>query len=117
MLFGILGAVILPPLLVHLDRIEVAWTDHGTVGATAGGLVAFLIALYLFRRVVTLPGIGIAGHVLPALADPQPMQIGDVKETFADISAIERDIGFHPGTTIDEGIPRFVAWYRDYHRL
>jgi UDP-glucuronate 4-epimerase len=45
------------------------------------------------------------------------MQIGDVKETFADISAIERDIGFHPGTTIDEGIPRFVAWYRDYHRL
>lgn len=68
MLFGILGAVILPPLLVHLDRIEVAWTDHGTVGATAGGLVAFLIALYLFRRVVTLPGIGIAGHVLPALA-------------------------------------------------
>ena len=52
-----------------------------------------------------------------ALVDPQPMQIGDVKETFADISAIERDLGFHPGTSIDEGIPRFVAWYRDYHRL
>jgi UDP-glucuronate 4-epimerase len=52
-----------------------------------------------------------------ALVDPQPMQIGDVKETFADISAIERDLSFHPGTRIDEGIPRFVAWYRDYHRL
>ena len=52
-----------------------------------------------------------------ALIDPQPMQPGDVKDTFADISAIERDHGFKPATTIDEGIPRFVAWYRDYHRL
>jgi UDP-glucuronate 4-epimerase len=52
-----------------------------------------------------------------ALLDPQPMQAGDVKETFADISAIERDHDFHPSTTIDEGVPRFVAWYRDYHGL
>jgi UDP-glucuronate 4-epimerase len=52
-----------------------------------------------------------------ALCDPQPMQIGDVKETFADISAIERDHGFRPNTTIDEGVPRFVAWYREYHGL
>ena len=52
-----------------------------------------------------------------ALLDPQPMQIGDVKETFADISAIERDFGFEPRTTIEQGIPRFVAWYRDYHGI
>jgi UDP-glucuronate 4-epimerase len=52
-----------------------------------------------------------------ALLDPQPMQVGDVKETFADISAIERDLGFHPSTSIDEGIPRFVDWYRDYYRV
>jgi len=50
-----------------------------------------------------------------ALLDPKPMQIGDVRETFADISAIERDHGFEPRTSIDEGVPRFVAWYRDYH--
>jgi UDP-glucuronate 4-epimerase len=50
-----------------------------------------------------------------ALLDPQPMQPGDVKDTFADISAIERDHGFRPATAIDEGVPRFVAWYRDYH--
>jgi UDP-glucuronate 4-epimerase len=50
-----------------------------------------------------------------ALLDPQPMQVGDVKDTFADISAIERDHGFEPQTTIDEGIPRFVDWYRQYH--
>jgi UDP-glucuronate 4-epimerase len=52
-----------------------------------------------------------------ALLDPKPMQIGDVPETFADISAIERDHGFKPSTSIDEGIPRFVKWYREYHRL
>ena len=52
-----------------------------------------------------------------ALADPKPMQIGDVKETFADISAIERDHGFEPATSIDEGVPRFVQWYKEYHGL
>jgi UDP-glucuronate 4-epimerase len=52
-----------------------------------------------------------------ALVDPQPMQPGDVRDTFADISAIERDHGFRPSTTVDEGVPRFVAWYREYHEL
>jgi UDP-glucuronate 4-epimerase len=50
-----------------------------------------------------------------ALLDPQPMQAGDVRDTFADISAIQRDHGFAPTTSIDEGVPRFVSWYRDYH--
>jgi UDP-glucuronate 4-epimerase len=51
-----------------------------------------------------------------ALLSPEPMQPGDVKETFADISAIERDHGFQPTTSIDDGVPRFVAWYREYHK-
>ena len=46
-----------------------------------------------------------------------PMQPGDVRDTFADISAIERDLGFAPTTTIAEGVPRFVDWYRGYHGL
>lgn len=52
-----------------------------------------------------------------ALVEPMPMQIGDVRETFADISAIERDHGFCPTVGIEEGTARFVAWYRDYHRI
>ena len=52
-----------------------------------------------------------------ALVSPEPMQAGDVRETYADISAIERDHGFQPATAIDEGIPRFVDWYRSYHGL
>jgi UDP-glucuronate 4-epimerase len=54
---------------------------------------------------------------LKALLSPEPMQAGDVRDTFADISAIERDHGFQPRTTIDEGVPRFVDWYRQYHRI
>ena len=54
---------------------------------------------------------------IKALLSPEPMQPGDVKDTFADISAIERDHGFTPSTRIDEGVPRFVEWYRDYHRV
>jgi UDP-glucuronate 4-epimerase len=46
-----------------------------------------------------------------------PMQPGDVRDTFADISAIQRDLGFEPRTTIAEGVPRFVSWYREYHGL
>jgi UDP-glucuronate 4-epimerase len=41
-----------------------------------------------------------------------PMQDGDVRDTFADISAIERDLGYAPTTAIDVGVPAFVDWYR-----
>jgi len=47
----------------------------------------------------------------------EPMQPGDVKDTFADISAIQRDHGFEPATRIDEGIPRFVEWFKAYHHI
>jgi UDP-glucuronate 4-epimerase len=45
------------------------------------------------------------------------MQPGDVKDTFADISAIQRDHGFEPSTAIDAGIPRFVEWFKAYHQI
>jgi UDP-glucuronate 4-epimerase len=46
-----------------------------------------------------------------------PLQAGDVRDTFADISAIQNDLGFQPTTSIDQGIPRFVDWYRTYHGI
>jgi UDP-glucuronate 4-epimerase len=38
-----------------------------------------------------------------------------VKETYADITAIQRDVGYAPTTPIDVGVPKFVQWYREYH--
>ncbi len=43
------------------------------------------------------------------------MQAGDVVRTCADVSAIGNDLGFAPTTSITEGVPRFIRWYRDYH--
>lgn len=43
------------------------------------------------------------------------LQPGDVVETFADISDLERIIGFRPKTTIEQGLAHFVNWYRAYH--
>jgi UDP-glucuronate 4-epimerase len=44
-----------------------------------------------------------------------PMQAGDVPATFADIEASTRDLGFSPSTPIRVGIPKFIAWFRDYY--
>jgi UDP-glucuronate 4-epimerase len=46
-----------------------------------------------------------------------PMQPGDVPESFADIEASRRDLGFEPKTTIEDGLARFVEWYKWYHRI
>jgi len=50
-----------------------------------------------------------------AMVELAPMQPGDVYETYADITESQEILGFQPATRIDQGLPRFVAWYRDYH--
>jgi UDP-glucuronate 4-epimerase len=47
----------------------------------------------------------------------EPMQPGDVKETYADVEALSRNTGFAPSTPIEVGVPRFVEWYRDFHKV
>ena len=44
-----------------------------------------------------------------------PMQPGDVPVTYADTSALERDFGFRPSTTLREGIRRFSKWYKEFY--
>jgi len=46
-----------------------------------------------------------------------PMQPGDVPATYADVDDLMRDTGFRPDTPIEEGVRRFVAWFRGYHAL
>ena len=43
-----------------------------------------------------------------------PMQPGDVADTWADVSALRRDVGYAPGTSIEDGVAKFVQWYRAY---
>ncbi len=44
-----------------------------------------------------------------------PLQPGDVPETYADIDDLTRDIGYQPATEIEDGIAKFIAWYREYY--
>ena len=46
-----------------------------------------------------------------------PLQAGDVPESYADIDTAHQDLGFAPTTPIEVGIPRFIAWYKDYHKI
>lgn len=46
-----------------------------------------------------------------------PLQPGDVPATYADIDDLTRDVGFKPTTSIEDGIPRFVKWYREFYRV
>lgn len=50
-----------------------------------------------------------------AKKDFLPMQPGDVKETFADTTDLQRDVGFKANTPIEIGVPKFVEWFRDYY--
>ena len=46
-----------------------------------------------------------------------PMQPGDVQATVADVTELSKAIGFRPRTPVEEGVAKFVAWYRDYYRI
>ena len=46
-----------------------------------------------------------------------PMQLGDVPATYADVTDLEKDVGFKPDTAIEEGIKRFVEWYKEYYQV
>ena len=46
-----------------------------------------------------------------------PMQLGDVEKTYADITKIQTDFNFKPSTSIKLGVPKFLEWYKKYHKL
>jgi UDP-glucuronate 4-epimerase len=52
-----------------------------------------------------------------AILDLQPLQPGDVASTWADISKAHDDFGYAPKTSVAEGVPQFVDWYRGYYKL
>ena len=63
--------------------------------------------------------IAVIERALGRTAEKQllPMQPGDVAESFADIDTARRDLGFEPKISIEEGIARFIAWYKHYHKI
>ena len=54
---------------------------------------------------------------MQAKMNMMPMQAGDVRATAAEVSRLAADTGFKPNTKIEDGVARFVAWYRDYYKV
>jgi len=50
-----------------------------------------------------------------AIKEYLPMQPGDVPATYADVDDLMSDVGFKPSTSIEEGVGRFVDWYKEYY--
>ena len=71
------------------------------------------------RTVPLMHYISVIEQCLGVKADIQlePLQVGDVPDTTADVSDFARDFGFTPSTPVETGIERFVKWYREYHRV
>ncbi len=96
----------------------VATADNiGTSGANLSGHRIYNIGNNRSENLSHM--IDVLEHALGRKAEKTmlPMQPGDVEATYADIGAINRDYGFQPTTSIEDGIPKFVAWYRDYHGI
>jgi len=109
----------------HIDDIiagVVACLDHAPAddGAEKAGGSVKPHALYNIgnnRSEPLMKVIGLLEEACGKKAEMEmlPMQPGDVHKTYADITAISRDLGYAPTTSIEEGVPSFVRWYRDYH--
>jgi len=52
-----------------------------------------------------------------AIIDLLPMQPGDVRATTANVSDLEQAVGFRPRTSVEQGVAKFVAWYKDYYKV
>ncbi len=54
---------------------------------------------------------------LKAKKNMLPLQPGDVPDTYAEVDALVEDIGYRPGTPLEEGIEKFVSWYKEYYKI
>ena len=52
---------------------------------------------------------------MTAIEELLPLQPGDVPNTFADVSELQKQVGYKPATPIEVGVARFVEWYRGYY--
>jgi UDP-glucuronate 4-epimerase len=94
------------------------WTgDHPDPGTSRAPYKLYNIGAN--RPIELLDFIGILERCLGkrAIKNMLPLQPGDVPYTYADVDALVTDVGYKPGTTLEEGIGRFVEWYKNYYRI
>ncbi len=104
--------------LDHPAEPDPAWSgDAPDPGTSAAPARIYNIGNH--QPVELLRFIDVLEQALGKKAEKQllPLQPGDVPATYADIDDLARDVGFKPATPIEEGIPRFVKWYREFYNV
>lgn len=105
-----------------LDRVPVrdpSWSGDAPDPATSGVAPYRIYNIGNAEPVELLRYIEILEHCLGRKATMEllPLQAGDVPDTEADTSDLAQDIGCAPGVSVEEGVARFVQWYREYYRV
>jgi len=103
-----------------LDRVpgvDAAWNGEAPDPASSGVAPYRLYNIGSAQSVELMRYIEVLEQCLDRKATLRllPLQPGDVPATEADCSDLARDMGYAPGVTVEEGVARFVAWYRDYY--
>ena len=109
-------------VVAALDRPssrDPSWNGNAPDPATSGVAPYRLYNIGNAEPVELLRYIEILEHCLGRKAKMEllPLQAGDVPDTEADTSDLAEDIGIAPGVSVEEGVARFVAWYREYYRV
>lgn len=101
---------------IKLDRPRMLAEAAGGDGAEAGPRgVRLLEFVDTLRRVLVGEGVLPGDYDFAAHREFAPMQPGDVPVTYADASALGRDLGWRPSTPLEDGLREFARWYRGYY--
>ncbi len=101
-------------LIPHAPQPQASWSEKDPASSSAP------FRLYNIGNHTPVPLIDFIG-VLEDLLDRKaqiewlPMQAGDVSATYADVSDLQKAVGFAPDTTLRDGLGRFLSWYRQYY--
>lgn len=104
-----------PEILIGEDELPLAAHRIYNIGNShPEDLVEFVATL---QRVLVEEGVLSQNYDFEAHRELVPMQPGDVPVTYADTSALERDFGYKPATSLEDGLRAFTKWYRTYYGM
>ena len=105
-----------------LDRIpdkDPRWSGNSPDPATSGVAPYRIYNIGNEESVELLRYIEVLEKCLgrKAIIEMLPLQPGDVPDTEADVSDLIANVGYRPMVSVEEGVAKFVAWYRDYYKI
>jgi UDP-glucuronate 4-epimerase len=105
-------------VLNHVPMPNLEWSGHQPDPGTSNAPYR-IYNIGNNQSVELLHFIQVLEHSLGIQAQKNllPLQPGDVLETYADIDDLTQAVGYQPKTSIEEGIPQFVRWYREYYQV